>query len=310
MDRMISRKQPACAVALIVAAAFLFSGCDDGLLDDIQSETRPAAPAAPTITVGDASLTVSWTAVDNATAYDVYWHTADDSAAILPANTLASTTTSATITGLTNGTTYYVWVKARNTSGSSGFSPMVFETPGAILIEEHTPTTANAYYNDFGDFGDKNVGLGQRIVHANSYTPQNFSVWIDSIYPFKTNEGTGTPVEVILELKVWNAAKTELGHGSVTVPADYTGEVTFAIIGITVPIPGNTAIRYAVYNKTAVEDNVRGKLERDNTNGYDPHADADMISTSTAGTDLNIHLFDTYSATSTDLRFKLTGFES
>ena len=106
--------------------------------------------------------------------------------------------------------------------------------------------------------------------------PNSFSVWIEPVYPFKTSEGTGTAVQVSLELMVWNASGTELSHSSVTVPANYTGEVSFPIIGVTEPIPANTAIIYSVYNKTAVADNVRGQLERDNTNGYDPHVDADI----------------------------------
>jgi hypothetical protein len=33
------------------------------------------------------------------------------------------------ITGLTNETTYYLWVKAKNSSGISGFSPAASATP-------------------------------------------------------------------------------------------------------------------------------------------------------------------------------------
>jgi len=48
------------------------------------------------------------------------------------------------------------------------------------------------------------------------------------------------------------ASGTELGHFSVTVPANYTGEVVFPIIGISGPLPANTAIIYAVFNKAAL----------------------------------------------------------
>jgi alpha-tubulin suppressor-like RCC1 family protein len=82
----------------------------------------PAAPT-PSVIAGNNQLTVTWQAVTGATSYEVYWHTADDTAAILAANKKVVTATSADITGLTNNTYYYVWVKAKNSKGTSDFSP-------------------------------------------------------------------------------------------------------------------------------------------------------------------------------------------
>ena len=93
---------------------------------------RPSAPAtAPTITAGSGQLTVSWRAVEGATVYEVWTGTANNS------NTAAKwgsdvSGLSAVITGLTNGTTYYVWVKAKNNVGTSGFSPVASGTPSKI----------------------------------------------------------------------------------------------------------------------------------------------------------------------------------
>jgi hypothetical protein len=47
--------------------------------------------------------------------------------------------TTATITGLNNDTTYYVWVKAKNAEGTSGFSPFATGVPEAALAAPAAP---------------------------------------------------------------------------------------------------------------------------------------------------------------------------
>ncbi|MBN2353871.1 MAG: fibronectin type III domain-containing protein, partial [Spirochaetales bacterium] len=90
--------------------------------------TIPAVPAAPGLTPGDTTIDVTWVAVAGATQYHVYYYTAD-----IPASSIefgaGYAGTSATITGLTNGTLYYVWVRAENSGGLSGYSPSSNTTP-------------------------------------------------------------------------------------------------------------------------------------------------------------------------------------
>jgi hypothetical protein len=86
----------------------------------------PQAPGAPVITASDRLLTVRWTAVEDAESYEVYISTAQNPPA-LPERTVYSSTT--VLTGLTNKTTYYVWVKAVNENGASDFSPRARGVP-------------------------------------------------------------------------------------------------------------------------------------------------------------------------------------
>jgi hypothetical protein len=83
----------------------------------------PTTPGeAPGLESGFGQLTVTWTAIEGATSYEVWYNTSNSSGnATLAAENL--TVTTYTITGLINGETYYVWIKAKNSAGTSGFSP-------------------------------------------------------------------------------------------------------------------------------------------------------------------------------------------
>jgi hypothetical protein len=100
--------------------------------------TAPDAPAAPVVTAGDGQLTISWTAVEGAVAYEV-WHGTADSAGNAQKSGEDETAAAKTITGLDNGTTYYVWVKAKNSAGTSGFSPAASGTPQAAVTAPDAP---------------------------------------------------------------------------------------------------------------------------------------------------------------------------
>lgn len=87
----------------------------------------PAAPASPTVSSlpyaeGSGKLSVSWPAVNGSGIYyDVYCATS----ATRPGSASLSglTATSCTLEGLANYSSYYVWIVARNVTGSSADSP-------------------------------------------------------------------------------------------------------------------------------------------------------------------------------------------
>jgi len=97
-----------------------------GTLKDLIARIR--TPEKPTLRVGDRSIRVSWTAIDNATSYKIYYNTNTT-----PPETFVRTTsesiTTITITDLTNDVTYYVWLQAENASGISELSEMAWATP-------------------------------------------------------------------------------------------------------------------------------------------------------------------------------------
>ena len=96
----------------------------------------PAAPAAPTLAESDQQLTVTWISpVNNGaaiTGYDVQYRAGDRGD--FTAHTHVGTTASAVITGLTNGQSYQVEVRARNSQGAGPYSDATagipFNAPG------------------------------------------------------------------------------------------------------------------------------------------------------------------------------------
>ena len=97
-----------------------------------------------TVDAGDARLVMNWTAVDNATGYTVQWKSGNQgyNTGNRQATVTSGTTTSHTITGLTNGTAYMVQVSATRTGANDGPpSAGVTKTPEANTSTNTDPLT-------------------------------------------------------------------------------------------------------------------------------------------------------------------------
>ena len=98
----------------------------------VASASVPGKVGRPSVTAGDGSLTVSWSAPSNGgatiTSYGVWARSQDGTQERLQG---AWNTTSVTLTGLTNGKTYNVFVRARNSVGDGPWSNSTSGTPVA-----------------------------------------------------------------------------------------------------------------------------------------------------------------------------------
>ena len=116
-----------------------------GIVEILSSEktlrvgpSAPSAPAEPTVTPGNEQLRVRWTAPStngaDITDYDVEYRPGT-SGEWIPHNpsSTSDTSLSATITGLSNGQSYQVHVRASNSVGRSGWSTEATGTPGRAV---------------------------------------------------------------------------------------------------------------------------------------------------------------------------------
>ena len=132
----------------------------------------PAAPGAPALTAGDRQITVDWTAVTWATSYQVWYYSSNNiGSASQYGNDITGTT--CTITGINNGTRYYVWVKAKNSAGVSGFSPQ-YNIYVPISIGEIAGGTGTYADNDWISFGKTFSKVPVVLVNAHNGSGQPF----------------------------------------------------------------------------------------------------------------------------------------
>lgn len=103
------------------------------------SATPLAKPQGITVTAGDGQVIVAWSAAAGATSYKIYYGTAAG-VTIGTGTVFANGVTPQTITGLTNGTTYYFVVTAVNSSGESGISSEKSATPAVAPQPPPNPT--------------------------------------------------------------------------------------------------------------------------------------------------------------------------
>lgn len=103
----------------------------------------PDAPVAPTFEPGNNQLRVTWPVAARATTYTVAYNTVDSIEGATLIENVAATTT--LITGLSNGTSYYIFVKAHNTGGASSFGPSAVGVPEVPAVAPETPTGLTIY---------------------------------------------------------------------------------------------------------------------------------------------------------------------
>lgn len=90
----------------------------------------PAAPNGLTAVAGNSSVSLAWAGLLTDTGYEVHMGTAPGAESATPITVVTGTQT--TVSGLTNGTTYYFTVVADNVNGKSAFSNEASAVPGTV----------------------------------------------------------------------------------------------------------------------------------------------------------------------------------
>ncbi|MFP3040939.1 fibronectin type III domain-containing protein [Treponema primitia] len=209
----------------------------------VASVVPPAAPAAPTVTPANQSLEVSWIAVANAVSYEVYYAPASDGETPpATATTINAPALTHTITGLTNGTTYNVWLKALNSAGGSGFSPKASGTAALpaptnvevfagdkILAVTWTAVAGATSYDVYYDSTTTQPGTADQTV-TNTFADitltanGTYNVWVkakvDSITSVASPMASGTAAVLTIPPNILAYHQSELTSYSYNFTAD------------------------------------------------------------------------------------------
>jgi hypothetical protein len=168
--------------------------------------TTPSAPSSLTATAGNGEATVSFTAgSDGGSAITNYKYSTDGTT--FTAFSPAQTTSPITITGLTNGTNYSIYLKAVNSVGDGTASSAVSVTPVApVVASAPVSTTASAQVLDIS-FQNKNgkttitwnTGEELFLTIYNKTTKKSLSKVISGGTSLLTNPKPGQSTNVTLK---------------------------------------------------------------------------------------------------------------
>ncbi len=157
------------------------------------SGTSLSAPATPTglsaTATSTSSVSLSWNAAARASTYEWYWNISGTTPTTQGADFSGITGTTATHSGRTSGTTYYYWVRARNSIGVSGWSardsattfvavpstPTGVSVSGGGLVTWNASAGATSYTVRYQSAatntgGSPNTAVAQNVGNTTSFT--------------------------------------------------------------------------------------------------------------------------------------------
>ena len=156
--------------------------------------TKPGKAAGVTATAANAALDVSWTAETGASSYKVQWKSSSDSDWDATSRQTTSRKASATISSLTNGTTYTVRVTAVNAAGDGSWSDTATGTPsgstlrlvtgaangGVFAIADHSGTWYSKVTPPANATCETNASTGKTVTGKSSGSSYTLTAYSDS----------------------------------------------------------------------------------------------------------------------------------
>jgi hypothetical protein len=187
------------------------------------AESVPGRPGTPVLTAGNQRLTVTWSApliegvVEGLEGYYINYRevSSADGENPNPIKTIWHANTAnltEVITGLTNGTTYEVWVMAKNRMGTSAASAIVQETPQEISAPNKPE---NMRYQNNAQMTTMTLRWDAAVASAQGGTVY-YDIYINNVTdePTFTTEQLSYALAVVsgVEYRIWIVARNTGGQ--------------------------------------------------------------------------------------------------
>ena len=148
------------------------TGATDRVINLKQTSALVQKPATISVAPGNARFTAEWTKADHATGYKAYLHTTETATPATGGTELTpsldESTYSVTQSGLTNGSTYYLYVKVNTVDAN-------YIAEDAYTMVSFTPDNV-IYYERINSTGDLEMGVKYLIVYESGNVAFNGSL--------------------------------------------------------------------------------------------------------------------------------------
>jgi hypothetical protein len=220
-------------------AALLLAGCENPNNNGGNNNKEPGGLAAPAWLSAEASLDtdlgegddgipdgshiirVSWAAVPGATAYEVWYGISNNPASSSRFGGDFTETTAVITGGLVKSRGYFVWAKAKNQGGESGFSPRASCTTSHELADAFL--APGKYVADYGDFYQFAGNSTAYRYEMDQFVIAGEIVYIDYWGELSIHEKTGHSGVIIFKYDSANTSGTLVTTGKPCAAAFFFG---------------------------------------------------------------------------------------
>ena len=193
------------------------------------NDSAPAAPAAPKLTGGDASLTATWIAPavgsvngspSPTTGYEIRYRPQGGNWSI----PITATGMTANIAGLTNNTAHQLQIRALNTAGPSPWSPSAVATPAPAPAAPAGLTATSTLDNDTPQITlTWTTPPGALTGYRIQYKQTSATAWTDWPHTTTTTTATITPTPALAADTAYDIRIAALNHDT---PSTHTTTTT------------------------------------------------------------------------------------
>ncbi len=193
-------------LAVFLMCALLGTSCSNSSAPDKDDppddQIALVAPGSAVVVPENSALSLEWSALPEAVGYQVWYGENDDTdTAVQSAANISGS--SYRITGLENGTPYYIWLKAEYSGGVSAFGESSTATPIGIPIVETAlmPGTTEYWSNVYGTSfyaSWKLINAGDSALTARGFCWSSTNPNPTKLDSFNTGTAGITPYQVLL----------------------------------------------------------------------------------------------------------------